>query len=247
MWSCKSLPGLLIAASLAGGCGDDEAPTDGGAASEDPTDPGLYDTPAGEELAFGVSGGDVRNYFHRQGPSSVHLLTRSGADARIVAAFPADNQGIGMWFLDPGGGAQVWAGAADESDLAAGGGLAAVVRDEGKDAWPMIGARATVRSDATRLTAYLTMLANVRTLRDYGYGLCLENAAEFPELRNERIELLEESQVVRVRRDQIGGEHAMELLLKAAPGTSVSVREEEVPARPTARPAPAPRRRRSSS
>jgi hypothetical protein len=236
MLSCKSLPGMLIAASLALGCGDDESPGDGGSpadagmAADDPTDPALYDAPSGEELAFGVRDGDIRNYFHRQGPSSVHLLTRSGRDPRIVAAFPAENQGIGVWFLDPGKGVELWAGDAEESDLAAGGGLVAVVREQ-EDELPMAGVRATLRSDATRLTSYLTLLANVRTLRDYGYGLCLENAAQLPELRNEKVELIEEHGVVRIRREQIGGEHAMELLLKGRAGTTLSVREEEVPPR----------------
>src|SRR4029079_17020054 len=94
---------------------------------------------------------------------------------------------------------------------------------------PMYGARATLHSDATKLTAFLALLANVRTLRDYGYGLCLENASQFPELRNETIEQLS-SGVVRIRREQIGGNgYAMELPIHGGAGTNVAGRDPAVP------------------
>ncbi len=208
-----SLLGMLLVASLGVGCGgDDDGDGDGqddgtdddGGTVQDPTDPALYSAPEGEDLAFGVQEGDIRNYFRRQGAAAVHLLTRSGADARIVAAFPANNQGIGIWFSGADEDTQLWAGAADESDLAAGGGLEAVVRSDEGAARDLNGVRATVRSDATSPTAYLSVLANVRTVRDYGYGLCLENAEQLPELRNETIELIEEHNVVVIRREQLG-------------------------------------------
>jgi hypothetical protein len=231
----KLLLGTLVAASLGGGCGDNlGTPPD--AAVPTPPDAGMPDpttdvvpVPAGEKLAFGVKEGDLRNYFHRQGPAAVHLLTRSGADARIIAAFPANNQGIGLWFTDPGEANQIWAGTDDDGDITAGGSLTAVVREEG--AKDMYGVRATIKSDADTLTAYLALLANVRTLRDYGYGLCLENAMQFPELRNETIELLAAHNVVRIRREQIGGDYAMELLIKGGAGTTLAVKDMEVPAR----------------
>ena len=230
-----ALLSMLLVASLGVGCGGDDDGDDGqddgdddGGTVQDPTDPALYGAPDGEDLAFGVQEGDIRNYFRRQGPVAVHLLTRSGADARIVAAFPANNQGIGIWFSGAGEDTQLWAGADDESDLAAGGGLEAVVRTDEGAARDLNGVRATVRSDATSLTAYLPVLANVRTVRDYGYGLCLENAEQFPELRNETIELVEEHNAVVIRREQIGGDYAMEFLIKGAEGTTVSVLEEQV-------------------
>jgi hypothetical protein len=184
----------------------------------------------GEELAFGVREGNIRNYFHRQGPTAVHLLTRSGLEPRVIAAFPANNQGIGLWFTSSGSPTEIWAGADADADLATGGGLVSVVRDEA--ALDMYGVRATVHSDASTLTAFLPVLANIRTLRDYGYGLCLENAAQFPELRNETIELLPSSNVVRIRREQIGGGGpAMELLIKGGAGTTLAVKDQDVPAR----------------
>lgn len=238
----KLLVSTLVAASLGAGCGDNHglppdasvpAPTDGGGAGEDPTDPAGFTTPQGEKLAFGVKEGNIRNYFHRQGTAAVHLLTRSGPDPRIIAAYPAGNQGIGVWFDAESDTTELWAGATagptDDATVIAGGGVTAVVREEGEK--DMHGVRATIQSDADRLTAYLALLANVRTLRDFGYGLCLENASQFPELRNETVEYIAEHNVVRVRRTQIGGDYAMELLIKGGPGTTLAVKEQEFAAR----------------
>lgn len=223
-----------------GGGGDDDgdgagAMSDAGSVlPPDPTDPARYSTPPGEELAFGTRAGDLRNYFHRKGTSAVHLLLRSGAAPRIIAAFPAQNQGIGIWFEPADPATSLWSGEPDDADLAAGGAVTAVTRAD-EDARPLHGVRATVRSDATELRASLTMLANVRTLRDYGYGLCLENAAQFPDLRSETIEPVGTRGSLRLRRVQIGGERAMELLLVPGPGTTMAVRDEEVPAREACR------------
>jgi hypothetical protein len=231
--------GTLFAASLAAGCGDNEAqPPDAAPPPPPPDAPGgtvdpfagIVPVEGGEKLAFGVKEGDLRNYFHRQDKAAVHILTRSGADARIIAAFPANNQGIGLWFLDPGEKNQIWAGADGDTDITTGGNLAAVWRDEGDlDSY---GVRATIKSDANTLTAYLALLANIRTLRDYGYGLCLENATQFPELRNETIELFEEHNAVRIKREQIGdNDYAMEIVIKGGEGTTLSLKDQEVPAR----------------
>jgi len=222
------LLGMLVGASLVG-CGDQNP-----AKAVDPTDPALYAAPSGEKLAFGVEEGNIRNYFHREGPTAVHLLTRSGTDPRIIAAFPANNQGIGLWFTSDTAATQLWAGASSdaEADLAAGGGVEGVMRDDAGQKM-MYGVRATVQSDASTLTAFLPLLANIRTLRDYGYGLCLENAAQFPELRNETIELVASANVVRIRRAQIGGAgYAMELLIKGGAGTTLAVKDQAIPVRP---------------
>jgi hypothetical protein len=219
--------GISLAVELTGCGGDDDE-----RAVADPTAPSQFVAPTGEVLAFGVHEGNMRNYFHRQGPTAVHLLTRSGADPRIIAAFPANNQGIGLWFASGDATTQLWAGADAEADVAGGGGLDSVVRDDGDR--DMFGVRATIHSDAATLTAFLALLGNIRTLRDYGYGLCLENAAQFPELRNETIELVAPANAVRIRREQIGGTgHAMELLIKGREGTTLTVKDQEVPARPS--------------
>jgi hypothetical protein len=210
--------GLVVKLS---GCGE---------SAQDPTDPMKFTAPSGEELSFGVKEGNIRNYFHRQGPTAVHLLTRSGTEPRLIAAFPANNQGIGLWFTPAGASTQLWAGADSDADLPTGGGVVSVVRQD--DKLDMNGVRATVHSDATTLRAYLALLANVRTLRDFGYGLCLENANQFPELRNETIEFFPSFNAVKIRRAQVGGAgYAMELLIKGGPGTQLAVKREEVPPR----------------
>jgi hypothetical protein len=214
---------VAVLACAAAGCGGTSRP------ALDPTDPSQFSAPQGETLAFGVQEGNLRNYFHRQGPTAVHLLTRSGTDPRIIAAFPANNQGIGLWFTGTAEPIQLWAGATADADLTAGGGLSSVVRPDSPRT--MYGVRATLHSDATTLTAFLALLGNVRTLRDYGYGLCLENAGQFPELRNETVEALSNN-VVRIRREQIGGGYAMELLIKGGAGTVLAVKNRDVPPRP---------------
>src|SRR5262249_7468703 len=116
----------------------------GGSSESDPTESSKFSAPTGEELAFGVKEGNLRNYFHRQGPSAVHLLMRSGTDQRLIAAFPANNQGIGLWFTPDDASTQLWVGADNDADLPAGGGVTSVVRhDEARD---MNGVRATVHS-----------------------------------------------------------------------------------------------------
>ena len=90
------------------------------------------------------------------------------------------------------------------------------------------GVRATLHSNATSLTAYLSVLGNVRTVRDFGYGLCLENAEEIPELRNGPSSSSRSTTWSVIRREQIGGDYAMEFLIKGAEGTTVSLREEQV-------------------
>lgn len=190
----------------------------------DPTDPGAYDSPAGELLAFGVQEGNMRNYFYRQGPVAVHLLTRSGTKPRIVAAFPAGNQGLGVWFEDTAEpGTQIWAGTPEE--IAAGGGLEGVIRKESVGGKNMRGVSATLTSDAQSLTVKLTLLANVRTVRDYGYGFDFSTA---PELTNNDITFVAEHNVVQVVRDQVGGTYHMEFLMKGLDGTQISVTDGEI-------------------
>jgi hypothetical protein len=160
-------------------------------------------------LRFTRHEGKLRNYFYRQGPVAAHVVTRSGSEPRILIAFPAGNQGIGTWFQTSG-----------TAELSASE-LRGVIREQG--GLDSVGVRAHVASDARTLTASITLLGNVRTLRDYGYGLCLEDAARFPELRNETVELDHERRTVRIRREQVGGRHTLELLLEGRAGTSFAL------------------------
>lgn len=214
---------LLLSTVLGAACGDDGSTPDGPTTDArpydipDPTDPAGFQAPTGEELAFGVEEGNIRNYFFRQGPVAVHLLTRSGTQPRIIAAFPAGNQGIGIWFndvADPG--AQVWVGAKEQ--VASGGGIAGIIRPDDAGGKPMHGIRATVESDAKSLTLDFTLLANVRSLRDFGYGY---DFAMAPELTNQQADLTKQHNVVRVRRTQIGGDYHMEYLIKGLDGTQL--------------------------
>jgi hypothetical protein len=186
-------------------------------------DPSLYSSPSGEPLAFGVRDEAIVNYFERQGSVSAHLLTRSGEHPRLIAAFPANNQGIGVWFSPVPNGAALSLGVtADSEPEARGGELTPVVRAGAER--PLHGVRATLVSSATELSTELVLLGNVRTLRDYGYGVCLEDKEEFPALRNESIELDPDRGTLRIRRVQIGGAYSMELLLAARSGTTLSLR-----------------------
>ncbi len=51
-----------------------------------------------QRLSFDVSEGLNLNSFLRDGAVAAHLLLRSGADPRILVAFPAGNSGVGVWF-----------------------------------------------------------------------------------------------------------------------------------------------------
>jgi hypothetical protein len=210
----------LLASSLLA-CGDDDPIITPDAApdapdSPDPMDPARYTAPAGEELAFGVQEGNIRNYFYRNGPVAVHLLTRSGESPRVVAAFPAGNQGIGIWFQDVDGGADL----AVTGDIATGGDVAGVIREQPEDPRRLHGVRATLTSDASNLQVKLHLLANVRTVRDYGYGFDFSTA---PELTNNDIEIVAAHNVVRVSRVQVGGDYHMEYLIKGLDDTQISV------------------------
>jgi hypothetical protein len=218
------LAGLLLVASCAGG---QRAASDVGSAlpAADPFDAGAA-APAGEMLAFGMRDGAIRNYFMRQGPVAAHVLTRSGQRPRVIAAFPAENQGIGVWFLpsDPADASnELSAGPAPDSDPSpTGGELEAVVYERGER--DVRGVRVTLKSTAAELSTELVLLGNVRTLRDYGYGSCLEDATAFPALRNETIEPGRAANTLRIRRVSVDG-HSLELWLAGRSGTTLTLRE----------------------
>jgi hypothetical protein len=59
---------------------------------------GAGQPPSTGRLSFDVNEGLNFNSFLRDGPVAAHLLLRSGADPRILVAFPAGNSGVGLWF-----------------------------------------------------------------------------------------------------------------------------------------------------
>jgi hypothetical protein len=214
-------------------------------ATTDASNPDLFQSPAGEALAFGSESGGIQNYFLRQGSASVHVLTRGGVNPRLIFAFPAENQGIGLWFSEAPEGTRLWAGSDDGPASERNTGELTALRSAGRAGQrEAFGVRATLHSDARTLSVELALLANIRSLRDYGGGVCLEDAARFPELRNETVELDAEHNLVHLRRAQIGGERALDLSLQGRSGTELSLRQALAPARPGCEPrgAPAPRR-----
>ncbi len=229
---------IILSAALPIGCGDSDENTnvDGGGTPgpvpiPDPSDPDRYREPAGNEtIAFGVEEGNFRNYFYRRGEVAAHVLTRSGSEPRIIAAFPADNQGIGVWFKGSDtADIDLWVGERD--GVAEGGGLAGSVRYGSE----LQGVRARVSSDAESLEVYLSLLGNVRTLRDFGYGACLERRDRFPAFRNEEVEYLQDHNAARVTRTQIGDDYHMEYIIKGLAGTTVEVKEEVLEPRESCR------------
>jgi len=188
-------------------------------------DPLSYEVPAAPRLAFEARHEPLRSQFLRQGPVAVHFLVRSGERPRVLAAFPAGDAGIGIWFRPAAAGTQLsFAG-----DVA-GSALGALTREGG--AHPLRGARTILRSTATRLTSELVLLGSARSLRDYERGECLEDASRFPELRNESFELEPQHRGLRVRRLEIGGAFSLELLLAGLSGTTIELRQREGGARP---------------
>lgn len=49
-------------------------------------------------LQFRITEGRALNAFYQQGPVAAHLLLSSGAQPRLLVAFPAGNSGVGVWF-----------------------------------------------------------------------------------------------------------------------------------------------------
>ncbi|AQR63116.1 hypothetical protein BZG35_16760 [Brevundimonas sp. LM2] len=108
------------------------------------------------ELAYQVQEGRNLNAFVRQGPVAAHLILRSGVDPRIIAAFPAGNSGVGLWF-DRLEASTQWTLLADPVPTE-------IADAEGR---VLHGIRADIAIDAQRLTVRKAVLSNVRFLRDY--------------------------------------------------------------------------------
>lgn len=196
-------------------------------------DPLAYRSLPDPPRASGVRDGLLRSYVHRQGPLLVHMLARSGPRPALIATFPRSERGIGIWFQPAPEGTELYAGAAaGDAELAAGGGLVAVLRDEGQ--YTLEGVRGTLKSDAGRLSTELVLLGSAGALRDYGGRVCLEDAARFSDARDERFELDAERNALRIHRDSTDGEPALELLLVGTGGTRIALHERRE------RPPPAP-------
>lgn len=195
-------------------------------------DPLSYQSLPGPARAFGVREGSLRSYFHRRGPLVATVLAQSGSAPSWITRFSGSDRAIGIWFLPAAEDTELYAGAGPDAEtLAAGGGLVAIRRDQGRHS--LYGVRGTLRSNATRLSTELVLLGSSSLLRDYSRGECLEDAARFPELRNERLELDAERDALRISREESGGERSLELLLIGMHGTHVGLRERPAAPRPS--------------
>lgn len=110
-----------------------------------------------EPLRFSVSEGRVHNEFFRDGPVAAHLVLTSGAEPRLVIAFPAGNSGVALW-LDAPREPLTWRTDAD---------LRPVERADG--AGTLRGVSAEIAAAGGPVTVEHAILSNVRVIRDYGY------------------------------------------------------------------------------
>lgn len=97
------------------------------------------------------------NAFTQAGPVAAHVVLRSGADPRILVAFPAGNSGVGLWFDHVAGPAE-WRMPAP----------ARAVSTTDAKGRPLHGVVFTASIQTRRLTVKRSLLTSVRVLRDYG-------------------------------------------------------------------------------
>jgi hypothetical protein len=117
---------------------------------------GLNAAPPAAPLQFQLTEGRNLNAFFRQGPVAAHLLLRSGADPRILVAFPAGNSGVGLWFAPLAQPAQWRVTQAPAADV--------TTDAKGR---PLYGIAASAEVTAPALVVRQAILSSVRVLRDY--------------------------------------------------------------------------------
>jgi hypothetical protein len=109
-----------------------------------------------DRLAYQLTEGENINAFLRDGPVAAHVLLRSGAQPRILLAFPAGNSGVGLWFERLQSPA-AWTLESPPVPLT-------MTDARGR---ALNGVRLTATVTANRLTVDQAVLSNVRFLRDY--------------------------------------------------------------------------------
>lgn len=108
-------------------------------------------------LAFEVRQGRFFNYFLREGPVAANLVLRSGADPRILVAFPAGDSGVGLWFA-PQAGKGHWKLIGRPKSVRA-------LDGKGR---ALYGIKASLEIADPELTIHEAVLSSIRVLRDYG-------------------------------------------------------------------------------
>jgi len=138
------------------------------------------------------------NYFYRRDHIAAHLLLRSGPEPRVIAALPAGDAGVGMWFDKPA--APVYLALEDE--------LEPVDRPDG-----MRGVGGVVTVSGSLMTRGV-VLSSVRVLRDYA-----NDAASLPAEIRHQIDADGGAQVV--HRTTVDGQHHLELRVEGLDGAVV--------------------------
>jgi hypothetical protein len=110
----------------------------------------------GPTTSFARKEGLNLNSFVRQGPISAHVVLRSGADPRIIVAFPAGNSGAGLWF-EPLARPAEWTMDRSPTPLSLPDARGRLLH----------GARFTATIHASRLVVKQAVLSSIRVLRDY--------------------------------------------------------------------------------
>ncbi|WP_394835329.1 hypothetical protein LVJ94_00190 [Pendulispora rubella] len=173
---------------------------------------------AAEVLQFQETDGDgetaIENHFYRQGPMAAHMLARAGRSLRLLFAFPASNQGAGIWFEDVASPVQF--GVTSDSQLGC------VKRDDG-----MRGLSAHLRTNATSLKVHGSVLGNVRSLRDYGYNN-LKYKEPIPAGMLPEMSSTSPSSGLLLRRTMTDGRHHVELRIVPEDGTTITAQGSDV-------------------
>ena len=135
--------------------------------------PAMANAGSEQRLSFDVAEGPILNSFLREGPVAAHLLLRSGADPRILIAFPAGNSGVGLWISH--GQHVTWSLRGRPQPL--------ITKDARGRALYGMTAQA-IASGATELTIKQAVLSSVRVLRDYhALGTFPAEVATGPKIR----------------------------------------------------------------
>ena len=149
-------------------------------------------------MAFAIKEGRTDNRFFRQGSVAAHVLVTSGESPRFVAAFPAGNTGIGLWFEDA-------------ADLAVEGELSAVEQTSG-----MRGVSVTIRAHVPRLRVRQALLGSVRVLRNFGHDGRVPKGLD---------NTIESGPPLSIRRTTIDGKHHVAVALEPSGGSSATADE----------------------
>lgn len=151
-----------------------------------------------EALRFRIVEGRVLNAFHQDGDVAAHLLLDSGNQPRILAAFPAGNSGVGVWF--------------ERSAQPVRWSLDAVRSERRSDAQgrPLRGITAEANASGATLTVRDAVLGSVRVLRDYQLGTAYPpGTGAAPRIAGD---------TVRWSRDRIDGAPGYEIALQVLQG-----------------------------